>query len=302
MTMAEATAAATTATAPATAPTNPATSTPAQTAAPPRPGVITDAAYDALPSSADRDRFARVKKAGDQGGSEWVDRAALEASSTTTAPAGDGTPAATVTADGRLQVGEMLLTESDIRSLIAEKAAADLRKTQVPATAEAYAAELPKEFKLPEGIEYKFDASAPAYIDARNWAHSQGLTQQQFSQLLSFHANTQIAEQQMVGRAAAAELAKLGANATARVTAIDTWLRGICGDEHGTALRRMLLTAGAVQAVEKIMTRMTSQGHASFRQDGREPASNGKGPPSSMSEAEYNSLSANEKFRISRLG
>jgi hypothetical protein len=107
-------------------------------------------------------------------------------------------------------VGEMLLSQDDIKTLIAEKAQADLRKVQVPDKPEFYAAELPKEFKLPDGLEYRFDDSSPILADARAWAHREGLTQFQFSQLLSFHASTQIAEQQLVANAAKVEVGKLG--------------------------------------------------------------------------------------------
>jgi hypothetical protein len=89
----------------------------------PRPGVISDAAYDALDAAA-REKFARVKQ-GPQGGSEWRERSTLP-SETGTDPAKPGTTTtpgdATVTADGRLQVGEMLLSQEDIKTLVAEKA------------------------------------------------------------------------------------------------------------------------------------------------------------------------------------
>jgi hypothetical protein len=104
--------------------------------------------------------FARAKRAGDQGGAEWIERAKLEAADPSKAATGTGDGKASVTADGRLQIGEMLLSEADIRWLITEKAAADLRKTQVPDKPESYAAELPKEFKLPEGMTWQFERPA----------------------------------------------------------------------------------------------------------------------------------------------
>jgi hypothetical protein len=63
-----------------------------------------------------------------------------------------------------------------------------------------------------------------------------------------------------------------------------------------------MFSAKIVEGFEKIANKMTSQGAASFRQDGREPPPSGKGPLSSMSEEAYNSMSAAEKFRVSRLG
>jgi hypothetical protein len=268
----------------------------------PRPGLIADNTYDRL-EPAEREKYARVRK-GPEGGSEWVHRDQLGKEPVD--PAKPGTTAApsdaTVTADGRLQVGEMLLSQDDIATLIADKAQADLRKTQVPDKPESYAAELPKEFKLPEGMTWQFDTNSPAYVDARAWAHRNGLSQSQWSEALSFFASTQIAEQQMVGRAAQIEVEKLGAHGTARVTAVDTWLRGTLGDDLGKAVRGMMLTAKAVEGIEKLMTKMSTQGHASFRQDGREVDRGGKGPLSSMSDEAYAATSANERFRLSRLG
>jgi hypothetical protein len=217
--MAEAPAATTAQTAP-----NPAPATPATAPAQLRPGSIPDAQYDGL-TPEQQSNYARVRK-GPDGGSEWRDRSTLgDPTDPSKAAAATGDGKASVTADGRLQVGEMLLSEADIRSLITEKAAADLRKTQVPATPESYAAELPKDFKLPEGIEYKFDTSNLAFVDARAWAHREGLTQAQFSQLLSFHANTQIAEQVMIGNAAKVKLPPEARSDIARAAATSRWRR-----------------------------------------------------------------------------
>jgi hypothetical protein len=199
-------------------------------------------------------------------------------------------------------VGEMLLSQDDIKTLLAEKAQADLRKTQVPDKPESYAAELPKDFKLPEGMTWQFDTDSPAYVDARAWAHKNGLSQSQWSEALSFFASTQIAERVMVGNAAKAEVEKPGAHGTARVTAVDTWMRGTLGDELGGHIRGMMVTAKIVEGFEKLMTKMGTQGHASFRQDGREVDRGGKGPLSQMSEEQYNATPASERFRLSRLG
>jgi hypothetical protein len=62
-----------------------------------------------------------------------------------------------------------------------------------------------------------------------------------------------------------------------------------------------LFSAKQVEAMEVIARKMGSQGAASFRQDGREPPSNGRGPLSSMSDTEYDAATAAEKFKISRM-
>jgi hypothetical protein len=185
----------------ATAPANPTppgpltTGVPAAAPAAPRDGWISDHQYAALDAS-EQGKYARVRQQGPQGGSEWIARDKLPAEPTDTAkPAANG--AATVTADGRLQVGDMLLSPQDIQTLMSEKAQADLRKTQIPTAPENYEAKLPEGFKLPEGLKFEFDANNPALADARRWAHANGLTQKQFGELLSFHASTQVAEQQL---------------------------------------------------------------------------------------------------------
>jgi hypothetical protein len=281
------------------APASPAPVTPAATPAAqpqPRAGSIPDAQWDGLPP-AEQDRYARLK-AGPDGGSIWVHRDQLAkepadpAKPGSTAAVGD----ATVTADGRLQVGEMLLSQDDIKTLIAEKAQADLRKASIPTSAEAYTATLPQEFKLPPGVEYQFNETDPAYVAARTWAHSQNFTQQQFSQLLSFHANSQAAEQVLIGNAAKAELEKLGSMGTARVTAIDQWLRGTIGDASAQHIRKMMLTAGFVEGMEKIITKFTSQGAASFSQAHREPAS----APGRVSEEAYAAMSQSERYAYAK--
>jgi hypothetical protein len=124
-----------------------------------------------------------------------------------------------------------------VAMLIQQKAAADLRATQIPATAEAYEAKLPDGFKLPDGMAWQFDTNSPAYIDARNWAHRNGLSQNQWSEALSFFASTQVAEHNLMANAAAAEAAKLGNNAVARVSAVEQFLRGHLGDDHGRSGR-----------------------------------------------------------------
>jgi hypothetical protein len=265
----------------------------------PRAGSISPDQYNSLPP-AEQDKFAAVRRPG--GGQDWIARDQLAKE-----PAADGKPPAAaagdaaVTPDGFLKVGEMLLSPDDVKSLIAEKAQADLRKTQVPASVEAYTATLPPEFKLPAGVEYSFNETDPAYVAARTWAHGQGFTQQQFSQLLSFHANSQAAEAVLIGNAAKAELEKLGAMGTARVTAIDQWLRGTIGDASAQHIRKMMLTAGFVEGMEKIISKFASQGSASFSQAHREPQQNGRGPLSSMSDAEYEATSAQERYRLRRM-
>jgi hypothetical protein len=127
-----------------------------------------------------------------------------------------------------------------------------------------------------------------------------GLDQAGFSKMMALYAAVQVQETQTIN---SAKLAKLGSTATARVDAITQFVRGMTGDDAlAGSVTKMLFTADQVRAWEKIIARVTNGGAASFRQDGREPVQTGRGPLSSMPEAEYNALTAQEKFRISRMG
>jgi hypothetical protein len=195
-------------------------------------------------------------------------------------PAADGKTAAETGKTGeRVKVGEYDLSPEDVAGLLERKSQEELRKTQIPDAPEKYTATLPEAFKLPDGMTFKFDEASPEYLAARTWAHAQGFSQKQFSELLSFHANTQAAEAVKIGSAARAEVEKLGSAGTARVTAVEQFLRGMVGDELAGHLRGMMVTAKIVQGFEKLMTKHSSQGVANFRQDGRDtPAASGSIP------------------------
>ena len=64
--------------------------------------------------------------------------------------------------DGKLRVGDYELSSEDIAALMATKAQADLRATQVPADASGYKPDLPADLQLPPGIEFKIDVNDPS--------------------------------------------------------------------------------------------------------------------------------------------
>jgi hypothetical protein len=177
----------------ATAPAAPAPAP--QPAAPPSPqraapqaastGVITDAAYDALPEQ-DRGRFSRVK-AGPDGGSIWKERASLESETTPAAkPATGDTATATTPAlvpDQKYQFGDLELTGQEISDLLKHKGETDLRRAAVPADPSQYRIEA-KDIVLPPGMDWRFNEADPALAAARTWAHANSLSQDQFSSLL----------------------------------------------------------------------------------------------------------------------
>lgn len=144
-------------------------------------------------------------------------------------------------------------------------AAEAIRKNSLPASADAYKLELPKDFKAPAGVEFKFDETAPEIAQARAMAHAKGWTQQDFSEALGIFAAAKVAEQAQVNTARAAEVAKLGATGPARVDAVSQWL-----DANGLGvLKQTMVTAAQVQAFENHITKLTTQSAATFSQQHR---------------------------------
>jgi hypothetical protein len=87
------------------------------------------------------------------------------------------------------------------------------------------------------------------------------------------------------------------------VDAITQYIRGSVGDDKiSKGMTQRILTADDVVGWEKIIRKASSQGAASFSQAHREPANNGRGPLSSMSDSEYSALSASEKYAIAKRG
>ncbi|MDI3563553.1 hypothetical protein [Bradyrhizobium sp. Arg816] len=149
---------------------------------------------------------------------------------------------------------------------LSTKDAADaVRKNSLPATADAYKIELPKEFTMPAGVEFKFDEKAPELAQARAMAHAKGWTQQDFSEALGIFAAAKISEQATINAARTAEVGKLGATGPQRVDAVTQWM-----DAQGLGvLKSTMVTAAQVQAWEAHITKLTSQGTASFSQSHR---------------------------------
>jgi hypothetical protein len=228
---------------------------------------------------------------GPDGGSEWIERSKLPAE-----PADSAKPGATAAPGEKVKVGDFELSGDDVATILQTKAAMDLKATQVPADPSGYEPKLPESLKLPEGIEFALDASEPAFNDLRAVAKKIGLTQTEFSDILAIHVSREAATEAKVQAAAKAELAKLGSAATMRVTAIDTFIRGILGDDLGGAMKLGLFTEKQVRGWEQIMSKFASQGAASFSQAHREPGS----APGKVSEEEYAGMSQAEKWSYAR--
>jgi hypothetical protein len=126
---------------------------------------------------------------------------------------------------------------------------------------------LPDDWVGPEGVNFEFDKTNPAWKAAREIAHKHGISQQAFSELAGAYATTQISEAQRNANLRDVNLRALGVSAPQRVEAVATWLAaraGPSGKEFGDFLRRFP-SASIVKATEALMRAFSSQGGRRFQ-------------------------------------
>lgn len=163
--------------------------------------------------------------------------------------------------------------------MTAFKAADDSRRLTLPQRPEDYKLELSKNFKPPQGIEFVPDDKDPILPQAREFAKKHGLSQEAFSELVDLHAAGQIGSKQGIENAKAAEVQRLGANGTARMTAINTFVAAIphVSEAEAKVFESFMLSADQAVVMEKIMAHFRNQGGGTFTHSGREaPPANGK--------------------------
>lgn len=161
--------------------------------------------------------------------------------------------------------------------LNAFKAADDSRRLTLPQRPDDYKIALPKDFRAPDGIEFKLDEADPLYAQARGWAKENGLTQEAFEKGLGLLAASKVGEQSMIKTAREAELGKLGVNATARIDALATWLPSVVGDKAKgfVTVLKMAPVAETIEMLEGLMRKV--QNTTTFSQQHRDaPPENGK--------------------------
>jgi hypothetical protein len=214
-------------------------------------------------------------------------------------PDAEGRKTAPAAGDGqKIRVGDVEYTQAELREMAAFKAESDLRRAQVPATPRDYRLELPKDLKLPPGVEFKIAADndplkGPGLQAAREWAHKQGFSQGQFSEMLGVYAAAQSNEALMIGRAAARERDALGVSGPARVDAIALWLKAHYPEALHPVLNT-LATRAQVEMFEDMIGRRINSGGGSFNTRGREPEVTG------ISDKDYDALSYSAKLDYAR--
>ena len=159
--------------------------------------------------------------------------------------------------------------------MAARVAADDVRRLALPQNPDDYKIALPADFKPPEGIEFKFNEADPNLAQARAVMHDidsgKISGQEAFSKLLGLYAGAQVASTAAINAARTAEVGKLGANGTARVTAVTTFFKSFLGEAEGAQLASRMFTARDIEIAEKLVQKVASQGGAPFRSNGREP-------------------------------
>jgi hypothetical protein len=146
-----------------------------------------------------------------------------------------------------------------------------VRRATLPPSPNDYKAELPADFKVPDGVTFSLNAADPLLAQAQAVAHEAGLSQAQFSKLLAIYAGGQVSSAQQIQTARNAEVQKLGATGPSRIDALTTFFRAYLGDAAGNRRMQRIWTAQDVQDAEIEVSKITAQGGAQFRGNGRVP-------------------------------
>lgn len=118
------------------------------------------------------------------------------------------------------------------------------KDADVPADANAYA------IPTIEGIEPEVMKESPLFKTLTAAAHKTGMGQAAFDEVLTGYVK---AEGEKATAIATAEKGKLGANAEARLSAVETWLGSKLPQEEATALQQLTSSALALQGLERLM-------------------------------------------------
>jgi len=167
---------------------------------------------------------------------------------------------------------------------------AEAARGEMPAEAKDYKTTLPQDFKAPEGAElpagYEFNEADPFLQAFRKIAKDTGISQKQFSAVLSVEAlRAGMVQSQLRARDAA-----LGENAQTRLGDLATWFDASFDNKTSGQLKAVLYSPEVVKAFESMKKSLTNQGVGSFNASGREAPEANDGKP-----AEWNSMSNVDK-------
>jgi hypothetical protein len=164
-------------------------------------------------------------------------------------------------------------TTAKHNELAAWKAAEDSRRLTTPKPAD-YEDRLPDNYEYPSGFkkeELNFNPENPVLKQIKDWAHSKGLSREDYREMLGFHAADEIQRMQAMKAGFEAEKTKLGGAAQARMDTVNNFVKATAPN-HAKALLDGLWTAAQVQAIEEIMDRFRTQGAGSYSTTGSQAA------------------------------
>jgi hypothetical protein len=176
--------------------------------------------------------------------------------------------------------GGTSVSETELQEFLQQKGARESGRLQAPDSPDGYKIGTSKEFKPPQGVEFSINENDPSFGLLKTWAHRNGVPQSELSALVDIYAGKQVGDLALGKAAHDAEVAKLGGSGPGRVDALNTWLRGILGDQgrvlagvresDGNVRSGVLWTADIISAFEALQHRMQSQGAASYSGHGRD--------------------------------
>jgi hypothetical protein len=183
------------------------------------------------------------------------------------APTGD--PQAPPPTGEKIKIGKYEVSEAELGTMMDRQAQDDLRKATIPPTPDAYKLEISPDAKLPGDAKFQFDANDPGLIAAKNWAHSKGLDQGSFSEMLTLYASHVTGQEAALTERSRAEIEKAGVNAPQRVDAVGRWITAEVGEVDAKPIRATIVTDAHLRFYERLMNKIASQGAASFSQQHR---------------------------------
>lgn len=187
--------------------------------------------------------------------------------------------------------------EKDIEPALAQFNVDNVRRQTLPKTPDEVVVSVPKDWKPPEGVQdFKLNPADPAFSKFKEFAVTAGLDNDQVSKLAGIYADLASAPEAAYRSGLRAEMAKLGVNGPQRVTAVIDFMKSQIGPDATTPMSAMLVTAASIQAMEKLINKMSSQGTARFTSV-RDPAGGDRG---SVSEADYAKMSVSDRMAYAK--